>query len=131
MRRGGRLASLRLRDRRDFEVTLETTGEKPLLLNFWASTCTTCIKELPLLEARRAAGDFRVVTVSLDPPGSRDRAAGLWSQLSLSLDAYWMDNSVANELFDLARLAIPVTFVLSSEGVIERIIQGSLKESDL
>jgi thiol-disulfide isomerase/thioredoxin len=48
-------------------------GDRPLLVNFWASWCVPCQKELPSLDrlaARR--GDLAIVAVSVDG----DRRAG-------------------------------------------------------
>lgn len=41
---------------------------KPLLVNFWASTCSVCLKEMPLLEStyqRHASAGLQVVAVAM------------------------------------------------------------------
>lgn len=49
-----------------------TLGEwrgRPLLINFWASWCTPCIRELPLLaEFGREQSEIVVLAVALDDP---------------------------------------------------------------
>ncbi|MDN4159773.1 TlpA family protein disulfide reductase [Nocardioides abyssi] len=42
------------------------TGDKPVLLNFWASTCVPCRTEMPLLSDVAERDDVEVVGVSLD-----------------------------------------------------------------
>lgn len=39
---------------------------KPLLLNFWSSTCTPCVKEMPALEAVWKANEGKIDILGLD-----------------------------------------------------------------
>lgn len=49
---------------------LSSNTDKTLVVNFWATWCKPCIKELPYFEAAQAKyqGDIRVILVSLDFP---------------------------------------------------------------
>ncbi|MEE2691430.1 MAG: TlpA disulfide reductase family protein [Pseudomonadota bacterium] len=54
------------------ELTLETFRGKAILVNFWATWCAPCLKELPSLDALQQAlggGDFEVVAIAADPRG--------------------------------------------------------------
>lgn len=50
------------------EAFIASNSEKPLVVNFWATWCKPCIKELPYFESVREKyqGDIKVVLVSLD-----------------------------------------------------------------
>ncbi len=49
---------------------LSSKTDKTLVVNFWATWCKPCIKELPYFEAAQTKykGDIRVILVSLDFP---------------------------------------------------------------
>ena len=76
---------------------------KVVLVNFWATTCTTCIKEMPGLKATHEkfhARGFETVAVAMDydPPAQ--------------VAAY------------VERSALPFTFVLDRDGSIARGFEG-------
>lgn len=76
---------------------------KVVLVNFWATTCTTCIKEMPALQATHEkfqARGFETVAVAMDydPPAQ--------------VAAY------------VERSALPFTFVLDRDGSIARGFEG-------
>ena len=52
-------------------LTMASLRGRPLLLNFWATWCAPCIKELPMLDRvhreKRAAG-WQVVGIAVDGP---------------------------------------------------------------
>ena len=53
----------------EFEAELIQNSDKTYVVNFWATWCAPCVKELPHFEDLRAAhknGDVEVVLVSLD-----------------------------------------------------------------
>ena len=52
-------------------VALDQIGDKPLLLNLWATWCAPCIVEMPTLDAlaKREAGRIEVLAVSQDLEG--------------------------------------------------------------
>lgn len=76
---------------------------KVVLVNFWATTCTSCIKEMPALKATQEkfeARGYRTVAVAMDydPP----------AQVAAFVE----------------RSALPFTFVLDRDGSIARGFEG-------
>lgn len=54
------------------EISLGQFRGKTILVNFWATWCAPCLKELPSLDALErdmGGGDFTVVAVAADPKG--------------------------------------------------------------
>lgn len=128
---GGRLPELSLLDTDGKAMKLTSGGGKKLLINFWATTCVSCVKELPVLQKLHAGGRFRVVGVSLDPASRAERVEQLWKKRSLTYESLRVEGDAVDALLDLSRLAIPLSLVVSTDGRIERIVQGQLEDGDL
>lgn len=128
---GETLPQLELLDLDGNDAALAASATKPRLVNFWQTTCMPCIGELPLFQKLKSEGKYDVVAVSLDRPDRAGRIRDIWKRLELDLDVRIISEKTAERLFDLDRLAIPVTFVVSPEGTIERVIQGKLEREDL
>lgn len=62
--------SLRFERPEGGELLMSSLAGRPLLLNFWATWCAPCIKELPLLDRfqREQAGRWQVVGLAVDGP---------------------------------------------------------------
>jgi thiol-disulfide isomerase/thioredoxin len=55
---------------------MEQHKDKVLVLNFWATTCPPCIKEMPhfnQLEAEKEGNDVKIMLISLDRPQDLDK----------------------------------------------------------
>jgi len=66
---------LEIYDYNGLKPILSTTSEKTYIVNFWATWCAPCVKELPYFEqlnANYANKDVEVILVSLDFPNKYD-----------------------------------------------------------
>lgn len=110
---------------------------KSVLVNFWASYCSPCVAELPLLQSRHASGQERVVTISLDVAADVPAARAALGRASTTFPAFYLAGAPSEakdakkllaDVVDLERLSLPTTVVLSPEGKIETILYGPLQQ---
>ena len=71
-------------------ISLAAFAGKPTLVNFWASWCAPCVKELPTLDAlaRSEGGKLNVVAISQDDAPHASVVAFLQKQGVKSLESY-------------------------------------------
>jgi len=105
------------KDANDNKVTLELFDGKVVLLNFWASWCPPCIRELPSinrLQAKLGGDKFTVIALNIDrggkPIANRFKRKLKLDKLDLHID---QKNAVARLL---KIKALPTTIVFDSKG---------------
>lgn len=63
---GDSLPEIELVDIYGESVALDNLSEKPMLINLWASWCTPCVNELPLLnEAQQFAPEVDIIAINM------------------------------------------------------------------
>jgi thiol-disulfide isomerase/thioredoxin len=110
-------------------VLTDTAGKKvpmdsllsggPVVLNFWATWCGPCRREMPNLEkVFKEVGPKGVsfAAVSLDTRVSKEAMDAFLKRLEFTLPVYRDDGAVLARMFKVS--AIPATFVLKPTGEI-------------
>ena len=104
------------------ESFLSSNTNKTLVVNFWATWCKPCIKELPYFEAARTKyiEDVRVILVSLDFPEKLEsqlipfvRNNNIQSQVVLLDDPY--ENEWIPKVDSTWSGAIPATLIINGD----------------
>ena len=115
------------------EVLAEKTGSV-VLVNFWASWCTPCLKEIPTLvelaERYRERG-FELVPVSLDDPGDIDVIVvpflNRWFPDFTSYTRVDMDMDTVVSVVDSAwNEILPTSYVIDRDGSVVEQMQGGM-----
>lgn len=114
------------------KAALEARQGQVVLVNFWATWCRPCLKELPELQAlerKHGSQGFVLLPVSLDEPADRDSvvrpflARAFPGLRSLMRDSRDMDSmvSVVDPAWDEV---LPTTYLLDRTGRVRARIQG-------
>lgn len=115
---GKRVPALTLIDREKREITLSevTKGKKYYLIDFWASWCAPCRKEMPNLRnlyEQYSPKGFEIVSISID------RREADWIKAIDEEKLQWpnfLDNKMASDAFEVK--AIPAMFIVDEAGVV-------------
>jgi thiol-disulfide isomerase/thioredoxin len=107
--------------------------DKKYLVNFWATYCVPCRKEMPELEALSkplAAAGVEVVGISLDMGDDRRKVPSFLKRMGVSYRNFTTDESVFGEVFAGEEIFIPLSFLLDKNGRIEKVFTGWTPEAE-
>ena len=105
------------RDANGQEVSLAALRGKVVMLNFWASWCSPCLRELPSinrLQARLGGDQFTVVALNVDR-GGKSVAERYTRRLKLDKLALYIDQS-NNAAKSMNLKNMPTTIIFDAEG---------------
>lgn len=106
-----------LRDAAGNETTLAAYQGDVVVLNLWATWCAPCMEEMPSLAQlqHNFEGRLRVVPVSVDSEGDRDKAISELARLSGGALPFLQDMT-RGVLFDVQAAGMPVTVIYDRQG---------------
>jgi thiol-disulfide isomerase/thioredoxin len=112
--------------------SLSSLRGRVVVLNFWATWCVPCAKEMPMLqEAQQKYGNrLAVVAVSVDGPERIEAVRKFVAAKKLTFPI-WLDGKAEElEQFGLGE-SLPATAFINEKGEIEGRVIGQLKKKSL
>jgi peroxiredoxin len=115
-------------------VHLSDYSGQPILLNFWAITCTSCVKEQPVIQRfyvqQQAAGKQLIVLgVDIDQVDNFVNVATLQQSLGLTYPILVDDHFQARTSYQITD--VPKAYFLDRQHIIRSVVAESLDETVL
>lgn len=99
---------------------IDTPSDQVKVINFWASWCGPCIKEMPYFDALSEDNKANVIFVSLDFPQDIAKAERMIAKKEISSPSYLLDekdyDAYIPKIDDSWSGAIPATLFITPKG---------------
>ncbi len=109
--------------------SLREARGKPVVLNFWATWCGPCQRELPTLQAAAERYGDRVLIVGIDQGEEAATVQAYVDKLGLTFPIPMDSEFAVSELYNVRGL--PTTFFIDPEGVIRQMWLGEMNSITL
>jgi thiol-disulfide isomerase/thioredoxin len=115
----------------------DKSSDKILVINFWATWCAPCVKEIPLFETFQANNKETVVVklFSLDYADKVDKVNAFVKRKQLKCEVFLLDEIDGNSWIDKVDPtwggAIPATIIINPKTGHRKFIEKELKDGDL
>jgi len=111
------------------DVALETLRGGPVVINFWATWCAPCVKEMPAFQQVAAEVEGRVVFLGVNVQDAPVNATSFAEQLEISYPmatdprgAFWQE---------VGGFGMPTTLLVNSRGMVVYRHTGALEADEL
>lgn len=104
---------------------------KPLVINFWATWCPPCVKEMPDLESLSQTYDnVQFVGLAID---TQRNVKKFLQQVPVTYDLYVPGHSGVKYMRELGnpKAGLPFTLVIAADGTVQHELLGPINKADL
>lgn len=129
----GKQVELALKDPFGTEQRLSSLKGRIVILNFWATYCIPCRKEMPDLAAIQneyAALGVQVIGASTDEPTDRYKVLQFVKETKVNFPI-WMGATIADMMRFGLGAALPGTVIVDREGRVAKVISGVIDKTDI
>ena len=129
----GKEIELKLKDLFGAEQSLAQYKGRIVILNFWATYCVPCRKEMPDLSAIQnefAALGVQVIGASTDEAGDRPKVLQFIKDVKINFPV-WLGANAADTLRFGVGTALPATVIIDKDGKVYKTISGIVNQADL
>ena len=122
----------------DFTFTDLVTGkttklsdlrDKPVYLNFWATWCPPCVKELPHIQSKYEKYKDRIHFLAISVDSEQEAPAQFISSKGYTFTVGYGNEREISRAYNIE--AIPASYIIGTDGTIKAQIVGSMDEADL
>ena len=122
----------------DFTFTDLVTGkttklsdlrDKPVYLNFWATWCPPCVKELPHIQAKYEQYKDGIHFLAISVDSEQEAPAQFISSKGYTFTVGYGIEREISRAYNIE--AIPASYIIGTDGTIKAQIVGSMDEADL
>jgi len=103
-------------------VSLHQLKGKPIILNFWASYCVPCIKEMPSLTQLQQEMGSRITVFAVSVDETEPPYRKFLRDHNIHLLTVWDSQKKSSELY--GTVMYPETYIIDSSGMVRRKIVG-------
>jgi peroxiredoxin len=110
-------------------VALADLGDRPIILNFWATWCGPCRVEMPALQAtaERYAGLAHVIGINQGEPP--ERVAAFATEYGISYPLLLDSDNAIHKSYRVRSL--PTTLIIDGNGVVRAVVHGAVSAAVL
>ena len=114
------------------EIKIDDYQGKVVLVNFWATSCTGCMAEMPgLVKAQQTLGKDKLVTIAVAMSyDNLDYIQNYLAKTALPFEVVYDQTGVIAKAFGEVQLT-PTSFVIGKDGRLMKKIVGELSEAEL
>lgn len=114
---------------RDKSVSLASLKGKPVFVNFWATWCPPCVKEMPDIQKmyEKYGDKIQFVTINID--ANKKEIKAFMDKHGFTMPVMMDSDGSASAAYSLQ--AIPVSYIIDSEGNLLNQHLGAMNYSEL
>lgn len=110
-------------------ITLSGLRGKPVVINFWASWCPPCRKEMPVLKNAAGTYDGKVQFVGVNLQDSQTAFREALAEFGLPYPNGRDEDVIISQAYGVT--VLPRTFFINKDGIISYIHTGAIDEATL